>query len=69
MQYIFAFGASILFASTVNAFCHVFTLAETFYLRVATGLLFGAVVSVVALGVNSFLLNLIVRYEAGRKNP
>ena len=68
LQYVFAFGASILFASTVNTFCHVFTLAETMYLRVATGVLFGALCALAALCVNALLLTLVSHYETRRKN-
>lgn len=52
LQWIFAVGASMLFASTINTFCHVFTLTETMFLRIATGILFGGVITVVALIIN-----------------
>lgn len=63
LQYVFAFGASILFASTVNTFCHVFTLAETMFLRVFTGALFGAVVTLIALGANALVWKAIAWYK------
>lgn len=68
LKYIFALGASILFASTVNTFCHVFTMAETMYLRVATGLLFGAVLSMIALGINCLIVKLVLRCMAKSKS-
>ncbi len=43
-QWLFALGSSILFASTVNTFCHVFTPVETMYYRVVYGLVAGAVI-------------------------
>ncbi len=59
MQWIFGIGASILFASIVNTFCHAFTLAETMFLRVANGVLFGVVFAVVALVINAIILKII----------
>ncbi len=56
-----ALGASILFASSINTFCHVFTMTHTMYMRVVFGLLFGIVISAAALGVNALLLKLISR--------
>lgn len=63
LQYVFALGASILFASVVNTFCHVFTLAETMFMRVVNGALFGAVVSIAALAANALILKMIKRYQ------
>lgn len=55
-QWIFAVGSSILFASVINSFCHVFTSAAIIYSRVLNGLLIGAVVSVFALVLNAVLV-------------
>lgn len=49
LKWIFAIGASTLFASAANTFCHVFTMAETMYLRVLVGALFGIPLAVFAL--------------------
>lgn len=53
LQWIFAIGASILFASVVNTFCHSFTLAETMFLRAANGILFGLPITAVILLINA----------------
>ncbi len=53
LQWIFAIGASILFASVVNSFCHSFTLAETMFLRTANGMLFGLPITAVILLINA----------------
>ena len=50
IQFITAIGASTLFASIINTFCHVFTMVETMYMRVAVGMLFGIPVASLALG-------------------
>ena len=55
----FAVGSSILFASVINSFCHVFTSAEIIYSRLFNGLLIGAVVSLVAIMVNAFIVKFI----------
>ncbi len=56
IQWIFGLGSALLFASSVNTFCHSFTLAETMYLRVATGLLFGIICSAAFYGLNLLIL-------------
>ena len=56
LQFVFAMGASILFASNINTFCHVFTMAKTMILRVFTGLTVGSIVSLLALAANSLVL-------------
>lgn len=58
LQWIFAIGASILFASVVNTFCHSFTLAETMFLRTANGILFGLPITAVILIINAGLFRL-----------
>ena len=58
IQWIFGLGAALLFASSVNTFCHSFTLAETMFLRVATGLLFGILFSAIFYGLNLLILKL-----------
>ena len=55
----FAVGSSILFASVINSFCHVFTSAEIIYTRVFNGVLVGAVVSVFAIIVNAIIVKLV----------
>lgn len=56
IQWIFGLGSALLFASSVNTFCHSFTLAETMFLRVAVGLLFGIVCSAIFYGLNLLIL-------------
>lgn len=56
IQWIFGLGSALLFASSVNTFCHSFTLAETMFLRVATGLLFGIICSAAFYGLNLLIL-------------
>ena len=56
IQWIFGLGSALLFASSINTFCHSFTLAETMFLRVATGLLFGIVCSALFYGLNLLIL-------------
>lgn len=69
LKSILLIGSSILFASCINSFCHVFTAAETIYMRVVNGALIGISIGVVALIINAVVLkaakNLI---EAGKKN-
>jgi len=55
----FAVGSSILFASVINSFCHVFTSAEIIYSRLFNGLLIGAIVSLVAIMANAFIVKFI----------
>lgn len=59
LQFVFAMGASILFASNINTFCHVFTMAKTMFLRIFTGLAVGSVVSLLALAANQVILKAI----------
>lgn len=56
---VLALGASILFASVINTFCHVFTMAETMYLRTINGFLLGSIVAVVALIINYIFIIVI----------
>lgn len=56
IQFVTAIGASTLFASIINTFCHVFTMVETMYMRVAVGMLFGIPVALLALGVCALAL-------------
>lgn len=58
LQWIFAIGSSILFASVVNSFCHAFTLAETMFLRVANGMLFGLPIAIILLAINAVIFRL-----------
>lgn len=56
LTWAFAIGASTLYASAVNTFCHVFTMVETMYLRVFVGALFGLPIAFIALGAVVLLL-------------
>ena len=55
----FAVGSSILFASVINSFCHVFTSVEIIYSRVVNGALVGLAVSLVALIVNAVIIKAV----------
>ncbi len=62
-SFIFAIGSSILFASVVNTFCHVFTNLLTMYTRVFVGVLFSAFICVGVYIINKLWLKL---YEYGK---
>ncbi|MEE0867172.1 MAG: DUF5693 family protein [Clostridia bacterium] len=53
---VFMGGASILFASAINSFCHVFTNALTIYSRTINGFVIGVVCAVIALAAVMFLI-------------
>lgn len=55
LQGVFTVGASILFASAINSFCHVFTNALTIYSRTINGFIIGVVFAVIALAAIMFL--------------
>lgn len=55
----FAVASSILFASAVNSFCHVFTSAEIIYSRLFNGILIGAFVSVLAIVCNWLIIKFV----------
>lgn len=55
----FAVLSSILFASVINSFCHVFTSAEIIYSRLFNGLLIGAVVSLFAIVANVIIIKFV----------
>ena len=59
LQYVLLLGTSILFASVMNTFCHVFTMTFTMYLRVLYGLLLGGIVSVFALVINYIFIKIL----------
>ena len=56
LTWAFAIGASTLYASAVNTFCHVFTMVETMYLRLFVGALFGLPIALIALAVCAAVL-------------
>lgn len=62
LQWCFSVGSSILFASVINSFCHVFTSAATIYMRVINGLLIGAVISLVLLVINEVIVRMVKKY-------
>ena len=66
-QYILLLGASILFASVINTFCHVFTMTFTMYLRVLYGLLLGGIVSMFVLVINHIFIK-ILKYFIQKNN-
>lgn len=58
-KWCFAVGSSILFASVINSFCHVFTSVSIIYSRVVNGLLVGIAAALIALVVNGVILSVI----------
>lgn len=55
----FAVASSILFASVVNSFCHVFTAAGTIYSRLFNGLFVGAFVTIAAVILNVLVIKFV----------
>lgn len=55
----FAVASSILFASVINSFCHVFTAAGTIYSRLINGLFVGAFVAIVAVILNVVVIRFV----------
>ena len=67
VRWILAVGSSILFASVINSFCHVFTSAGIIYSRMLNGVIIGAVVSVSLLIVNHIVLRIAKKHlKAGK---
>ncbi|MBR1968797.1 MAG: hypothetical protein IKA17_00355 [Clostridia bacterium] len=65
----FLIGSSILFASCINSFCHVFTDTTTIYMRVVNGALIGISIGLIALIGNAILLKIVKKLiEVGKKN-
>lgn len=59
VQWLTGIGASILFASVINSFCHVFTAAEIIYMRVINGFWIGAILSAVVFAGNLVLVKIV----------
>lgn len=59
VQWFFAVGTSILSASVMNSFCHVFTDLTIIYQRVVNGVLIGAIVAVFAFVANAALVRIV----------
>ncbi len=55
----FAVASSILFASVVNSFCHVFTAAGTIYSRLFNGLFVGAFIAIAAVILNAVVIKFV----------
>lgn len=55
-QWCFAVGSSILFASVINSFCHVFTSVSIIYSRVINGLIIAMIVTAFALVINAVII-------------
>ncbi len=55
----FAVASSILFASVINSFCHVFTAAGTIYSRLINGLFVGAFVAIAAVILNVVVIRFV----------
>ncbi|MDP4133751.1 MAG: DUF5693 family protein [Bacillota bacterium] len=61
LQWLFATGSSILAASTINSFCHVFTDASTIYMRIVNSMIVASIVCVFVAVANLVVVR-IVRY-------
>ncbi len=59
VQWFTAIGASILSASVMNSFCHVFTDLSVIYMRVINGVLIGTIAIIIACLVNFVLVKII----------
>ena len=69
LRWCFAVGGSILFASVINTFCHVFTSASVMYTRTLNGLLVGALVSVGVIVINSVIIKIVKNFiKKGNEN-
>lgn len=62
LQWTFSAAGSILFASIINSFCHVFTGAGIIYMRVINGIIIGAAVSVAVLIVNHIIVTVVKKH-------
>lgn len=69
VQWFFAVGTSILSASVMNSFCHVFTDLTIIYQRVVNGVLIGAIVAVFAFVANAALVRIVKTVAPAFKNP
>ncbi len=59
IRWVFAVGSSVLFASVINTFCHVFTNVTVSFMRTVYGLIFALPVIALALIANKIVLMLI----------
>ena len=62
LQWVFATAGTVLFASVMNSFCHVFTGAGIIYMRVVNGIIVGAIVSAAVLIVNHIIVLSVKKY-------
>ncbi|MGN1097411.1 MAG: DUF5693 family protein [Clostridia bacterium] len=65
-SFVFGVGSSILFASVINSFCHVFTSLVTIYTRVFVGVFISIFICIFVYIINKYflkLVDLIVRTE------
>lgn len=62
LQWCFNVGSSILFASAINSFCHVFTSAGVIYMRLLNGLMIGVVIGAVFYVINLVLVRIANYY-------
>jgi len=69
IQWCLCVGSSILFASVINTFCHVFTSASVMYMRTFNGILVGAAVSAFAIVLNAVLVKSVKYFiKKGNEN-
>ena len=69
LQWCFAVGSSILFASVINTFCHVFTSASVMYMRTVNGLFVGAAVSLGVMVLNAIIVKTVKYFiKKGNEN-
>ncbi len=59
IRWVFAVGSSIIFASVINTFCHVFTDVSTSALRTVNGLIFALPFIAALLAANKLILKMI----------
>lgn len=68
LQWCLTVGSSILFASAINSFCHVFTSASVAFMRLVNGFLTGMAVSVILYVLNLVLVRIVNYYiKAGKE--
>ncbi len=63
-KWIFSVAASVIFASVINTFCHVFTDVSTSALRTLYGLILSVPFTIIFILVIRFVLNLLYKKEA-----
>lgn len=68
VSFVFAVGSSILFASVINSFCHVFTNFTTIYIRVFLGAFFSLFICAAVYVLNKPILKIVDKITKREKN-